>query len=160
MIPCLPGTRITRNYSLTMTREELIEKIRKVEALYKSTQSQGEMQAARGALERLQAQLAVTPQPAVEFKFSLTDPWKRQLFLALVRRHDLQPYRRARQRHTTVMVKMQRKFLDEILWPEFLQLSKLLHDYLNEATRDVISRAVHRDLSDAAEIPGLGGAQE
>ena len=74
-----------------MTRDELIEKIRKVEALYRSTRSQGEMQAARGALERLQAQLAVTPQPAVEFKFSLTDPWKRQLFLALVRRHDLQP---------------------------------------------------------------------
>jgi hypothetical protein len=28
----------------------------------------------------------------VEFKFSLPDPWKRQLFLALVRRHGLQPY--------------------------------------------------------------------
>jgi hypothetical protein len=58
------------------------------------------------------------------------------------------------------MVKMQRKFLDESLWPEFLQLSKLLHEYLDEATRDVISRAVHRDLSDAAEIPGLDDAQE
>ena len=58
------------------------------------------------------------------------------------------------------MVRLQRKFLDEILWPEFLQLSKLLHDYLNEATRDVISSAVHRDLSEAAEIPGLGDGQE
>lgn len=143
-----------------MTRDELIEKIHKVEALYKSTQSLGEMQAARGALERLQAQLAAAPEPAVEFKFSLTDPWKRQLFLALVRRHDLQPYRRPRQRHTTVMVRLQRKLLDEILWPEFLQLSQLLHDYLNEATRDVISRAVHRDLSEAAEIPGLGDVEE
>ena len=27
-------------------------------------------------------------------------------------------------------------------------------------TRDVISRAVHRDLSEAAEIPGLGDAGE
>ena len=32
--------------------------------------------------------------------------------------------------------------------------------YLDEATRDVISRAVHRDLSEAAEIPGLGDAVE
>ena len=143
-----------------MTRDELIAKIHKVEALYKSTQSQGEMQAARGALERLQAQLAAAPEPAVEFKFTLTDPWKRQLFLALVRRHDLQPYRRQRQRYNTVMVRLQRKFLDEILWPEFLHLSQLLHDYLDEATRDVISRAVHRDLSEAAEIPGLGDGQE
>lgn len=75
-----------------MTRDELIEKISKVEALFKSTQSHGEMQAARGALERLQAQLAAVPEPVVEFKFALTDPWKRQLFLALVRRHNLQPY--------------------------------------------------------------------
>ena len=75
-----------------MTRDELIAKIHKVEALFKSTQSHGEMQAARGALERLQAQLAAAPQPSVEFKFSLSDPWKRQLFLALVRRHCLQPY--------------------------------------------------------------------
>ena len=143
-----------------MTRDELINKIQKVEALFKSTRSQGEMQAARGALERLQAQLAATPQPAVEFKFSMTDPWKRQLFLALIRRHELQPYRRPRQRHTTVMVRLQPKFLDEVLWPEYLQLSQLLHDYLSEATRDVISRAVHRDLSEAAEIPGLGDAEE
>ena len=143
-----------------MNRDELIEKIRKVEALFKSTQSHGEMQAARGALERLQAQLAAATEPAVEFKFSLPDPWKRQLFLALVRRHGLQPYRRPRQRHTTVIVRLQRKFLDEILWPEYLQLSQLLHDYLDEATRDVISRAVHLDLSEAAEIPGLGDAEE
>ena len=143
-----------------MTRDELIDKIHKVEALFKSTQSQGEMQAALGALERLNAQLAAAPQPAVEFRFSLPDPWKRQLFLALVRRHDLQPYRRSRQRHATVMVRLQPKFPDEILWPEYLQLSKLLHDYLDESTRDVISRAVHRDLSEAAEIPGLGDAQE
>ena len=143
-----------------MTRDELIDKIHKVEALFKSTQSQGEMQAARGALERLHAQLAAAPQPTVEFRFSLTDPWKRQLFLALVRRHGFTPYRLSRQRHTTVMVRLQRKFLDEILWPEYLQLSQLLHDYLDEATRDVISRGIHRDLSEAAEIPALGDARE
>ena len=80
-----------------MTRDELIDKIHKVEALFKSTRSHGEMQAARGALELLHAQLAAAPQPTVEFKFSLTDPWKRQLFLALVRRHDLKPYRSPRE---------------------------------------------------------------
>jgi hypothetical protein len=54
-----------------MTRDELIDKIHKVEALFKSTRSHGEMQAARGALERLHAQLAAAPQPTVEFKFLL-----------------------------------------------------------------------------------------
>jgi hypothetical protein len=138
-----------------MNHDELIGKSARSRSCSKSTQSHGEMQAARGALERLQAQLAAAPQPAVEFKFSLTDPWKRQLSLALLRRHGLQPYR-----HTTVMVRLQRRFLDDILWPEYLQLSKVLHDYLNEATRDVITSAVHRDLSEAPEIPGIGDAQE
>jgi hypothetical protein len=46
-------------------------------------------------------------------------------------------------------------FMNQILWPEFLELSKLLHDYLDEATRDIISRGVHEDLSEAVETPNL-----
>ena len=36
--------------------------------------------------------------------------------------NPLNPYRRSRRGHTTVMVRLQRKFLNEILWPEYLQL--------------------------------------
>jgi hypothetical protein len=50
--------------------------------------------------------------------------------------------------------------MDKILWPEFQELSKLLHAYLDEATRDIISRAVHGDLSEAVENPGLPGMDE
>jgi hypothetical protein len=32
---------------------------------------------------------------------------------------------------------------------------RLLHDYLDEATRDIISRAVHGDRSEAVEQPSL-----
>ena len=76
-----------------MTREELIEKIQKVEALFNGTNSLGEKQAARSALDRLHAQLGHAPEPIIEYKFSLADPWKRQLFLALCRRQNLSPYR-------------------------------------------------------------------
>jgi hypothetical protein len=136
---------------IAMTREELIEKIQKVEALFNGTDSQGEKQAARSALERLHAQLGPDPEKSIEYKFSLADPWKRQLFLALCRRNNLTPYRQYRQRYTTVMLRATRTMVDEILWPQFLELSKLLHDYLDEATRDIISRGVHRDLSEAPE---------
>ena len=134
-----------------MTRDELIEKIKKVEALFLGTDSKGEMNAALGALDRLTAQLDQLPGEPVEYKFSLPDPWKRQLFLALVRRHGLKPYRRPRQRHTTVMVRAEKAFVDTILWPQFLELSKLLHTYLDEATRDIISQSVHENLADAVE---------
>lgn len=141
-----------------MTRDELIEKIRKVEALFGGTDSPGEKQAARSALERLQSQLAAAPEPPVEYKFKIDDPWKRQLFLALCRRNNLYPYRLPRQRAATVMVRVSRPVVDRILWPQFLELSKLLHSYLDEATRDIITRGVHGDLSEAPEQPNLPGA--
>jgi len=138
-----------------MTREEIIAKIRKVEALFGGSEFAGEMNAAAGALERLRAQLAAVPEAAIEYKISLADPWKRQLFLALARRHGLAPYRQYRQRYSTVMVRVTNSFMDQILWPEYLELSRLLNDYLSEATRDIISRGVHGDLSEAPEVPML-----
>lgn len=138
-----------------MTRDELIEKIRKVEALFGGTEIPGEKQAARSALERLQAQLKAAPEPAVEYKFKIDDPWKRQLFVALCRRNNLYPYRLPRQRAATVMVRVSRSMVDQILWPQFLELSQLLHTYLDEATRDIITRGVHGDLSEAPEQPNL-----
>lgn len=45
--------------------------------------------------------------------------------------------------------------LDRVLWPEFPELSQMLHAYLDEATRDIISRAVHGDLSEAPEQASL-----
>ena len=138
-----------------MTRDEIIDKIRKVEALFRRTDSPGEMQAARGALDRLKAQLAEAPEPPVEWRFSMPDPWKRQLFLALVRRHGIKPYRNSRQRYATVMLRATRVFVDQILWPEYVELSRLLHDYLDEVTRDIITRSVHGDVSEAVEQASL-----
>lgn len=138
-----------------MTREEIIAKIRKVEALYTGSTIAGEMNAAASALERLNAQLAAIPEAATEFQISLPDPWKRQLFLALARRHGLVPFRKYRQRRATVMLRATPSMIHQVLWPEFLELSKLLHSYLDEATRDIITRGVHGDLSDAPEQPNL-----
>jgi hypothetical protein len=134
-----------------MTRDEIIAKLRKVEALYHGTSVEGERLAAQSALERLNAQLAQAPESPVEYQFSLPDPWKRKLFLALSRRHGLKPYRLPRQRNSTIMLRITRSHLDRVFWPEYEELSKLLSKYLQEATDDIISRGVHGDLSEAPE---------
>lgn len=141
-----------------MTREDIIDKIRKVEALYSGCTMEGEVSAAAEALRRLKARLSEAPEETIEYRISLPDPWKRQLFLALARRHGLKPYRQYRQRHSTVMIRDTPTHLDKILWPEFQELSKLLNSYLDEATRDIITRAVHGDLSEAPENPALTGS--
>jgi len=47
-----------------------------------------------------------------------------------------------------------KRFLDETLWPEFKEISKVLHRFLEETTDRIIFAAVNGDSSDAAEMDG------
>jgi hypothetical protein len=73
----------------------LLEKLRKIEALHAGTRIDGEREAARRAAERIRARLTEirSREPEEVFRYSLHDPWKRKLFLALCRRYGLKPYR-------------------------------------------------------------------
>ena len=86
-------------------------------------------------------------------QFSLPDQWSRKLFLALCRRYGLKPYRLYRQRASTVMLRVPKQFVDQVLWPEFKELSAVLAQYLDEVTTSLIRKEVHGDTSEAHEIP-------
>ena len=133
---------------------QLREKLRKIEALFAGAGTQGERTAAGAALARVRARLAALQrsEPAVEMQFSLADQWSRRLFLALCRRYGLEPYRLYRQRMTTVMLKVPKAFVDQVLWPEFEELNAALWQYLNAVTLRVIREEVHRDAGEAAEM--------
>ncbi len=138
-----------------MTGEaQLREKLRKIEALFAGAGTAGERLAAEAALERVRSRLAELSRqdPAVEMQFSLVDQWSRLLFVALCRRYGLRPYRYPRQRHTTVMVRAPRRFVEQVLWREFADLDAELQAYLHEVTQTLIREAVHNDTSDAAEL--------
>lgn len=139
------------------SEEELRLKLRKIEALFEGAGTVGEKHAAGAARERLKAKLAEAAKTAsaIEYTFTLGDQWSRQLFVALCRRYDLKPYRYARQRYTTVMVKVPEAFVDEVLWPQYQALSKELMAYLEQATAKIISEEVHRDTTEAQEVVQL-----
>ena len=90
--------------------------------------------------------------PPIEYKFTMSDMWARKLFVALLRRYGIKPYRYYRQRYTTVMAKVSKQFVDETLWPEFQELSKTLRSYLDDVTDRVISEGIHSDSSEAEII--------
>jgi hypothetical protein len=136
---------------------QLREKLRKIEALFAGAGTDGERIAAEAARERVRARLAElerSDQP-IEMQFSLSDQWARRLFLALCRRYGLKPYRLRRQRLTTVMLRVPQGFVDQVLWPEFNELNAALMQYLNDVTTRVIREEVHRDTSEASEMPAL-----
>ncbi len=147
-----------------MDEATLQEKLRRIEALHAGATSEGEREATRLAAERIRARLAEvrTRELDIEFTYTLPDPWTRKLFLALCRRYGLKPYRRRRQRYSTVVIFAPQTFQNQTLWPEFLALSEELTKHLSEITERVVREAIHGDVSEAPEgeepkaLPGAG----
>jgi hypothetical protein len=138
------------------TEKELREKLRKIAALFEGATTAGERDAAAAASKRVLAALGAAEkvESAIEMQFGLSDRWSRLLFTALCRRYQLKPYRYPRQRYTTVVVRAPRTFIDNTLWPEYLEIKAALDSYLNEATERIIREEVFGDAEEAEERVG------
>lgn len=136
------------------SEDRLREKLRKIEALYAGATTVGEKSAAGAAAERIRRQFeaASKREQAEEFKFSIPDPWSRQLFIALCRRYGVRPFRYARMHRQTVIVRAPASFVQRMLWPEFEELSHALSAHLSEITDKIIREEVHEATQDADEI--------
>ena len=138
-----------------MTPEQMLrDKLRKIEALFAGAATDGEKAAAGAAAERIRERLGRTSgqESPQEMRFSIPDIWSRQLFIALCRRYGLRPYRHRRMHRQTIVIKVPRSFVDQVLWPEFEELSAALVAYLSEITEKVIREEVHRETGEAEEI--------
>jgi hypothetical protein len=133
----------------------LRDKLRKIEALFSGAGTAGEKAAAGAAAERIRTRLREEEKrkKPVEMRFSLPDPWSRQMFIALCRRYGLRPYRYARMRRQSVMVRAPQSFLDKVLWPEFQEINAALTEYLAQVTDKVIRDEVYGETGDADEVP-------
>jgi hypothetical protein len=136
------------------TESQLRDKLRKIEALFAGAGTPGEKMAAEAALARVRARLAEFGErdAPIDLQFSMADQWSRLLFLALARRYGLKPYRLPRQRRNTVMIRAPQGFVDQVLWPEFVELNEALVAYLHQVTLRVIRDEIFADASEAPEV--------
>ncbi len=132
---------------------QLREKLHKIEALFAGAATAGEKAAAGAAADRIRARLgkAAGSEAVEEIRFSVPDSWSRQLFIALCRRYGINPFRYRRMHRQTVIVKAPRSFVEQVLWPEFRELSGALSAYLAEITAKLIREEVHGETADAEE---------
>jgi hypothetical protein len=139
-----------------ISEQQLREKLRKISALFEGAATLGERAAAAAAINRVKQALGAMrkTEAPLEVRFTLPDRWQRRLFTALCRRYGLEPYRYTRQRHTTVMVRVPRSFVDKTLWPEYLEIKDALDGWLNEATERIIREEVYGDAAEAPERAG------
>ena len=78
--------------------------------------------------------------------------WSRQLFVALCRRYGLRPFRYRRMHRQTIIIRAPKSFVEQVLWPEFEELSAALTAYLSEITERVIREEVHGETGDVDEV--------
>lgn len=132
----------------------LRDKLRKIEALFAGAATAGERQAAGAAADRIRLQLgaAARTEPPIEMRFSIPNPWSRRLFIALARRYGLKPFRYARMKRQTVVLRAPRTFLERTLWPEFVEIETALTAYLDDITDKVIREEVHGEAGEAEEV--------
>ena len=134
--------------------DQLRDKLRKIEALFAGAATAGEKAAAGAAAQRIRDRLgkAASTEKAIEIKLSISDIWSRQLFVALCRRYGLRPYRQRRMHRQTILIKAPKSFVEDVLWPEFEELSAALVAYLSEITEKLIREEVHGETGEAEEI--------
>lgn len=150
--PCY-GRRFVSDRRFAMVDDrELREKLAKVEALFRRAGSPGERAAAGAAMDRLHGRLQGRNRedgPEAELQFSLPDMWSVRLFVAVCRKHGLRPFRYARQRRTTVMVRARERQFDRVVWAEFSRLQTELELYFQDVTDHLISHALRSDGDDS-----------
>jgi hypothetical protein len=138
-----------------MTPEQLLrEKLRKIEALFAGAATEGERVAAGAAADRIRERLdqAAGKEKEIEVKFSISDVWSRQLFVALCRRYGIRPFRYRRMHRQSIIIRAPKSFVEQVLWPEFEELSAALTAYLSEITEKVIREEVHGETGEADEV--------
>lgn len=147
-----------------LDEQKLIEKLQRIEALFAGAATPGERDAAAHARERIRARLSAqqNADPPIEYSFNLRDRWSHKLMIALMRRYQIRPYRYPGQRHTTVMARLPKSFVDETLWPEFEELNRTLASFLSEVTDRVIAHGIESNMAEVDVAPerlpsGAGG---
>jgi len=125
--------------------DDLLQKIKKIEALIAGAKTDGEKSAAMSAKDRILKKYPGVDihKDAIEFTLYTTDSWNKKLLVAICRKYGLRPYRYHRQKYTTVMVRANEDFLNNILWKEYLDYSKKLGELVTEITDELISK-IHK----------------
>ncbi len=129
---------------------DLIQKLVKLQELFRRTDSPGERAAAEAAIGRLRGRMRdARSDPEIEMKFSLPDGWSVRLFVAVCRKHGLHPYRYSRQRRTTVMVRAREREFDRVVWREYCHLQDELELYFEDTVDYLITSVMRSDGDDS-----------
>ena len=129
--------------------QNILERIKKVEALIAWATSKWEKNAAEATKKRI---LEKYPQIEIlkditEIKITSLEKSDKKLLKAISRKYWLEPYRYYRQKYSTLIINCNVWFFDEILWPEYIRNRDILDNLVDDITWDIISK-IHKEEED------------
>jgi len=124
---------------------DILEKIKKIEAMITGAQTQGEKSAALSAKARILKKYPNLDidKDVLEFSLRTPDHWHKKLLLAICHKYGLKPYRYKGQKYTTVMVRANEAFLNMVVWKEYLEYSDHLEKLVGAITDNLIGK-IHK----------------
>ena len=136
-----------------MTEADLKRKLKAIEALLHGATTDGERAAAQNVFEKLKQK--GHDELREDLQFSVQDVWARKLFIAMLRKAGLEPFRLRGQRHTTIMVHGRKSFVVEVVFKQFAEAQRTLAEYLAEVTDRVIRETLGDAEAEARERTAL-----
>jgi hypothetical protein len=93
-----------------------------------------------GAIEAIRRQLGErrAREGDIEYRCSVADPSMQRVFVVVCERYGIEPYRVPRQRQSTISIRAPRSFIQEILWPLFEEMARLVEEWLYEKTSELM----------------------
>lgn len=140
---------------MVQSERDILEKLRKVEALFAGAATEGERLAAVAARARIRARLEQIQktEPSEEWRFAIENAWSRRLLMALAIRYGLSPYRRRGQHRSSIMILAPKSFIEGTLIPEFNQCNEILVQHLDALAARIIAQAIGAGPKDIDEVP-------
>ena len=136
-----------------MTQADLKRKLAAIEALLHRATTDGERAAAQHVFDNLKQKGPSEQQE--ELQFTVPDVWARKLFIAMLRKVGVEPFRLRGQRRTTIMVHGRKSFVVDVVFKQFIEAQRTLAEYLAEVTDRVIRETLGDAEGEARERPAL-----
>ncbi len=104
-----------------MDIKDFQEKLNKLNALQKGAKTEGEKQSAIKAKARLLRKMkSCNPDiSSQEYKFSLKNSTNLEIFINILKKYELNEYRKSKYGDPVILAKVPGYFVDNILWPEY-----------------------------------------
>lgn len=108
-----------------MTAIDIEQKLSKLHALHAGAKTEGERRSVINAKRRILEKIISLENNSVEYKFSLKNRQNVELFINILNRYNINDYRMASKAQTTIIAKVPGVFVDNILWPEYLDTPRI-----------------------------------